>query len=204
MVRQGECLSKIADRYGFFWDALWNHERNAELKEKRKNPNVLMAGDQVFIPEKRIKEESGSTGQVHTFRLKGVPVRLKLRLDNSRGEARAGVPYALDVDGKKFTGTTGADGLVSVVVPPQSAKAHLRLQTGEEWMLDLGYMNPTDYTSGVQARLKNLGYYTGELNGQLDDALREALRDYQGNAGLSVTGEPDDATRAALLSEHGS
>lgn len=78
----------------------------------------------------------------------------------------------MDLDGKKFSGTTGPDGLISVVVPPQSAKAHLRLQTGEQWMLHLGYMNPANYTSGVQARLKNLGYYTGELNGQLDDATR--------------------------------
>jgi hypothetical protein len=79
-VKQGECISSIADKYGLFWDTLWNHPENAELKRQRKDPNVLLAGDEVFIPEKEEKNESCETEQTHRFRLKGVPAKLRLRL----------------------------------------------------------------------------------------------------------------------------
>jgi hypothetical protein len=202
IVKQGDCMSSIADQYGFFWETLWNHERNADLKQRRKNPNVLMAGDHVFIPELRPKEESGETTKVHTFRLRGVPARLNFRMKDALGEARAGLRYTLTVDGQRFTGTTGDDGLISQVISPRAKKAELKLDNGEEYRFDLGHMNPMDYTSGVQARLKNLGYYRGDIDGSMSDALREAIRRFQGDRNLEVTGEPDAATRDAMSAAH--
>ena len=202
VVKQGECLNSIADQYGFFWNTLWNHERNAELKERRQNPNVLMAGDRVFIPEKRQKEETGETTKVHTFRLKGIPVKLNVQLLDIGGSVRTNIRYTLTVDGKRTTGVAGDDGMVSEVIPPRARRAQLSLETGEEYELDLGYMNPVEYTSGVQARLKNLGYYKGEISGTLDDETRKAIHKFQRDKQLTDTGEPDQATRDALLSEH--
>lgn len=202
IVKQGDCMSSIADQYGFFWETLWNHERNSELKERRKNPNVLMAGDHVFVPEVRPKEESGETTKVHTFRLKGVPARLNFRLKDALGDPRAGLRYTLTVDGTRFSGTTAEDGLISHVIPPRAKKAQLKLDEGEEYRFDLGFMNPLDYTSGVQARLKNLGYYRGDIDGALNDPTREAIRRFQGDRSLDVTGEPDAATRDALSAAH--
>lgn len=195
-------MNTIADQYGFFWHTLWNHERNAELKEQRKNPNVLMAGDRVFIPEKRQKVETGETAKVHTFRLKGVPVKLNVQLLDIGGRPRANVRYALTVDGKRTDGVAGSDGMVSEVIPPRARQAQLSLETGERYDLDLGHMNPIEYTSGVQARLKNLGYYKGEISGTLDDETRKAIRKFQRDRQLGDTGEPDQATRDALLAEH--
>lgn len=202
VVKQGDCMSSIAEQYGFFWETLWNHERNAQLQERRKNPNVLMAGDQVFVPEIRPKEESGETTRVHTFQLKGVPARLNFRLKDALGDPRAGLHYTLTVDGKRFTGTTAEDGLISQVIPPRAKKAQLKLDVGEEYHFDLGYMNPLDYTSGVQARLKNLGYFRGDIGGSMNDETHEAIRRFQGDHSLEVTGEPDAATRDALNAAH--
>jgi hypothetical protein len=202
VVKQGECMNSIADQYGFFWYSLWNHERNAELKERRQNPNVLMAGDRVFIPEKRQKEESGETAKVHTFRLKGVPVKLNFELLDFDGSPRAGVQYTLTVDGKKTTGVTPEDGMISEVIPPRAKSAHLTLEDGVEYDIDLGYMNPVEYASGVQARLKNLGYFKGEITGTIDDETREAIRKFQRAQGLEVTGEADQNTRNALMGQH--
>jgi LysM repeat protein len=79
-VKQGDCLSSIAERYGLFWEKVWNHPKNAKLKEKRKDPNILYPGDVVFVPDKDRKEESGATEQRHRFRKKGTPAKLRLKI----------------------------------------------------------------------------------------------------------------------------
>ncbi|MDI7259578.1 MAG: peptidoglycan-binding protein [Thermodesulfobacteriota bacterium] len=79
-VKQGDCISSIATRHGLFWEKVWNHPKNAKLKEKRKDPNILYPGDVVFVPDKDKKEESGGTEQKHRFRKKGTPAKLRLRL----------------------------------------------------------------------------------------------------------------------------
>lgn len=79
-VKQGDCLSSIGDKYGIFWEKIWNHPKNSSLKAKRQDPNVLYPGDVVFVPEKEEREESGATEQKHRFRKKGTPAKLRLRV----------------------------------------------------------------------------------------------------------------------------
>ncbi|MGB9698788.1 MAG: LysM peptidoglycan-binding domain-containing protein [Thermodesulfobacteriota bacterium] len=50
-VKQGDCLSSIGEKYGIFWEKIWNQPKNDKLKEKRKNPNILYPGDVIFIPD---------------------------------------------------------------------------------------------------------------------------------------------------------
>ena len=51
---------------------------------------------------------------------------------------------------------------------------------------------------GAQGRLRNLGYSVGAIDGVLGRRTDEALRAFQLDHGLEVTGELDDATRAKL------
>ncbi|MGA2329850.1 MAG: peptidoglycan-binding protein [Bryobacteraceae bacterium] len=205
-VKQGETLASIADLYGFFWETLWNDPLNAVLRDTRKDPNVLMARDRVFVPEKRSKQESGATGQVHTFQLQGVPVRLNFRLLDEAQQPRSGQRFRLWVDGKQVaSATTPDDGLISAVISPRAKSAKLVVSgpDGDEtYEFSIGHLNPVSYTSGVQARLKNLGYYPAEISGNLDDATRQALRRFQVSEGLEETGEPDSATLGRLLEQH--
>lgn len=79
-VKQGECIGSIAYEHGFFWETLWNDSNNADLRQQRMNPNILLEGDAVFIPDLVLREESCATEQRHRFRLKGVPAKLRLRI----------------------------------------------------------------------------------------------------------------------------
>lgn len=80
VVKQGDCLSSIGDKYGIFWEKIWNHPKNSRLKAKQQDPNILYPGDVVFVPEKEEKEESCAPEQKHKFRRKGTPAKLRLRL----------------------------------------------------------------------------------------------------------------------------
>ena len=52
--------------------------------------------------------------------------------------------------------------------------------------------------SEVQARLKDYGYYSGDINGLFDDATVGAIKRFQSNNGLVVTGAVNGATAQAL------
>jgi putative peptidoglycan binding protein len=202
VVQEGECLNSIAAETGFFWDTLWYHESNAGLRTLRDNPNVLKPGDKVNIPEKRVREESGQTDMVHTFRMKGVPVRLNFHLVDRLGNPRVGLAYKLKVDGSEVSGNLDDDGRISEVIPPAAKKATLTLDTGEKYEFDLGYLEPVDTNKGLKGRLKNLGYYNGEISNDMDDATRDALKKFQLRRGLTPSGEATPETRSALLQEH--
>src|SRR5205823_8856403 len=154
-VKEGDCISSIAFENGFFPDTIWNNPNNAELKAKRKDPNILMPGDVVFVPDKRIKELSEPTNQVHKFRVKNVPAKLNLRLLFD-GEPRRSETFTLDIDGKISIDKTDSDGNIKISIPPNAKNGKLTIGTGErkmEYDLELGRLDPVDKISGVQARL---------------------------------------------------
>ncbi|MFO1055912.1 MAG: peptidoglycan-binding protein [Dongiaceae bacterium] len=57
---------------------------------------------------------------------------------------------------------------------------------------------PPGLVSDTQAELRQRGYAIAAVTGQLDDATAAAIRQYQADARLAVTGEPSDALLARL------
>jgi Putative peptidoglycan binding domain/LysM domain len=202
-VKQGDCISSIAEKHGFSPDKIWDHPDNANLKEKRKDQNILFHGDVVFVPDKEDKEESGATEQRHRFRKKGVPAKLHLQLLED-DEPRANESYTLIIDGNLLSGTTDADGRFEQPVPPNAKSAKLLVgEAQDEYVLNLGHIDPVDEVAGVQARLNNLGFGSGNLNGVLGPETKAALKRFQEKYELSESGKPDEATQKKLLDVHG-
>jgi hypothetical protein len=204
-VQPGECLVSISESYGFFWETLWSHPENETLRNRRRDPTVLLPGDEVFVPEKTIKSYDRPTGARHTFRVKNVPAKFDLRLMDEAGEPRSGLAYVLVIDGREIPGTTDGDGAVKTSISPTARNGVLRIpETGEEYQLDLGHLDPVDTIRGAKSRLHALGLYQGEIDERGGVGFSRALRSFQATQGLHETGVLDASTQDALRTAHGS
>ncbi|HLJ13771.1 MAG TPA: peptidoglycan-binding domain-containing protein [Bryobacteraceae bacterium] len=198
----GDSILSIATDNGFFWETVWNHPQNAQLKALRKDPTLLAPGDSVFVPDLRKQVETRPTDARHIFKRKGVPAKLRIQL-RVLGEPRANEPYVLNIDGTIFQGNTDGNGVVEQFIPPNAKGGELRLNGGKEVIpVKIGYLNPIDILSGVQQRLNNLGIYCGSEEGDMNDDTAAALRRFQQKYGLPVTGNADAATKAKLQQLH--
>jgi N-acetylmuramoyl-L-alanine amidase len=202
-VQQGDCIHSIAFAKGFFPDTLWNHADNKSLKDRRKDPHVLLAGDTVSIPDKRLKEVSKPHEQRHRFRRKGVPKEMRVQLLEGDQPVKNAL-CKVKVDGSESEITSDGDGWLKIPIPPNAAKAIIQLPSGREFELVLGNLDPVDQVSGVQGRLHALGYYEGPIDGQLSRETKDALKAFKAARGIPVSSAIDDQTRNALVEATGS
>lgn len=208
VVLPGDCIESIAALNGFHWQTLWDHAGNAELRQRRKDPFLLLPGDKLHIPEKRVVDFSRATDKSHWFVLKSVPSRIAFVL-KAGFKPRPGVRYRLEIDGDIISGTTGSDGKISATVKPGAKHANLSLpNTGEHFQIPLGHLDPIEEPSGVQGRLQSLGFYDGPLDGVASPSTLNALYCFQEifkhSDNLEPTGKLDADTLKVLKREYGS
>jgi len=184
-VQEGESIGSIAFEHGFFWETLWEHGSNAGLKEKRKDPDILLAGDRVHIPDLRVREESKGSDAKHKFKRKGVPAQFVVVLrkpsarsneksegagtvnhwdfdepkpENLPDEPDADVPYLLYADGLLVKeGKSDGDGKIKATVSPAARNGVLILQRGtpRERTIELQFRH-MDPVTEVQGICKRL------------------------------------------------
>lgn len=209
-VQQGEYLSMIAKQYGFATHiTLWDHEKNKDLKEKRKNPNILFPGDEVFIPDKEQKQVDATTQQLTTFRAKRDKLKLRLVLEELYGDPIANAQCEIRIDGKSRNAVTGEDGTVEIEVPLSVKTAELTINEeggklqGATIPIKIGHVDPVEEPTGQIARLNNLGYFAGPFD-QVDERLfKSAVEEFQCDHKLTVDGICGPATQAKLKEAHG-
>src|SRR6478672_9577616 len=131
VVRQGDCLSSLAARYGQEAKDLHDHAGNAALKQKRPYPNILAPGDEVEIPELNPKWRTASTGRVNRFVVNRPMVKLRLALLNAQGTPYEGKRFVLVAGSMELKGKTGSGGLIEGEVPAEEQSARLRV-----WLID--------------------------------------------------------------------
>ena len=197
-VKQGDCIYSIAYDRGFFGDTIWDHPNNKDLKDKRTNPNVLLPGDNVYIPDKRLREYSETTNQVYKYKCKNTPKELRIQLKFLETPLKD-VEYTLDIDGKEQKGKTDGEGWLKQKIVPNAKTAKLKLADGIEFDLRLGHLDPSDELAGVQERLQTLGLYAGPISGKHDEETKASLKVFQLTHDLEATGEADENTKKSLI-----
>jgi hypothetical protein len=204
-VKQGDCLESIAFAHGLFWQTIWDHPDNAELRQKRKDHNVLLPGDVVHIPERKPKVYKVATGGLHRFLRKGVPSKISLQFSNGE-QPLSNTPYILEVDDVKFTGKTDSNGMLEHYVKPSAMKAKLTLGSGDAQItreIFIGHLDPADEITGAQQRLNSLGFSCGEVDGKMSPLTSVALKRFQNEHNLEESGELDAPTVSKLKEAFG-
>lgn len=209
-VQQGEHLTSIAAQYGFNdYAVVWNHADNADLKQLRENPNVLLPGDIVAIPDKETKNEQGETTKRHTFRLAEKPLILRLVLEDAYEKPIANASCDLFINGQKTTVTSSGEGKVEQRIPTGTTSATLVVGSEEtpyqsdQLSMGVGQLDPLDTLTGQAARLNNLGYFAGTPKAADEPQFQSALQEFQCEEKLTVDGVPGPLTQAKLKKVHG-
>lgn len=206
IVAAGECMSSIGFDTGFFPQTLWELSENTSLREKRESPHILREGDEVYIPDLRIKQQTAPVNMRHRFKRKGIPEILRIRFLDEYDEPRSGLKYELKISGLLRQGETDKGGWLVEWIPPDSLEAVINIldETGEtpveeKYDVQLGRLNPSKDSDGIRARLENLGIKCGETEEDFSMAIASFQNRYDD---LEVTGAADEKTVARLKELH--
>lgn len=218
IVKQGESLASIAFEYGFTWEKLWEYNKDTTLKE-RQNPNLLLPGDEVQIPDKK-SDGQKIEGNTHTlFRVQGCPtVSFKLQTEENdiTGFSASADFYTADglyASMDSITAEIESDGTFTMKVPLYATSADLTLQHLDygklRYKILLRQLDPIideDLTidqrkSAAIQRLSNLGYQC-ESDEQFDAAVKEFKIQHMEQSDPSS--DFNESTWTKLASVHGS
>jgi len=204
IVKQGEYLAQIAAEYGFSdYKFIWDFVDNAELKNKRKSPNLLYPGDILVIPDRHSKEQEIATDQRHRFRLlqKRLP-KIKMRLRDINDQPLVDKNCVLIIELQRLELTSDGDGVIEKAISLSDKKGTLSIEN-YDIPLQIGSLDPVETISGQQARLASLGYYFGSIDAKEGPLFKLAVEEFQCDQNLSVTGLCDANTQDKLKKIYG-
>jgi hypothetical protein len=228
-VKAGEHMVRIAaELHVASYRTLWDHSSNSDLAAKRKNPNILLPGDVVNVPNPAPKTATVPTEKVHKFVAASKDqLDFRIALVDENGQPIKSVNCQFLEEGRETT-SDGSGILERLELSPRFEVGVLRFDyrtedlsqrgalpadvfTGNEkvrlaFAVAVGHLDPLDTPSGIQARLSNLGYYAGEIGYADEDAvaLRCAVEEFELENGLKPSGDVTSGTMQAKLKDvHG-
>ena len=210
IVRQGDHLARLAYVHGFDAAEVWSHERNAELREMGCKPELLAAGDILYLPIKPKEGLAFSAGTSNRYQARVPTVNVSLAFKDA-DRVLADEPY--EVHGLGTDGSAGqtqerktdADGKVQLELPVTTREVTIVFpRQNVAYEVRVGDMDPVAELSGIQKRLENLGYLPRERESASEGAyVQGAIAEFQKQHGLSPTGTIDNDTSNLLRDEHG-
>ncbi len=211
-VEQGDRLPTIARAHGFIrWQTIWDFAKNEDLRKLRGTAHILLPGDKVAIPSK-LAREAEVPGGAAEYVVQGASEVLRVRFAGVKCSEENPVTFKATPDtGGAVEGTLPSTGKLEIDLPPDTSKVHVELsragsdadQPFAAYDFAVGGLDPSDTTAGIQARLQNLGFYTGPIDGNADDATHTAIAHFRWVKLLDDQDVVDDDFLAALHAAHG-
>lgn len=202
-VRQGDCVNSLAYDSGLRPETVWEAGENASLREQRERMSILMPGDELELPEVRVKQETRGTEETHRFRRLYTRVVLRIRVRRNT-EPLADTAYTLTIGDEIIEGRTDGEGWLEERIPTTAKSGRLVVErVPKEFALEIGSLDPIEEVSGVQGRLRNLGFDPGPIDNIFGPLTSRALADFQQARGLEPTGARDEDTINELRDEYG-
>ena len=220
MIRQGDYLARLAHRYSFNAQEVWDLPENEPLRERRASPDILYPGDILHIPVVVAKPSNVQAGsqQQYVANVPNIVVTLELHEDNQPLPHEpcevAGLPGENPDELPQYV--TDARGTLELSIPVTVAELEVYVPAQHTvYRVRVGGMDPIDEVMGVVKRLRNIGYLDdddediyepGDLPRSSDDwnaLLEDAVAAFQRAHGLEPSGVVDDPFRKRLVREHG-
>jgi hypothetical protein len=116
-LKDGECLLTLADQLGFrHYHSIWDQAQNAEIKNTRPNPNMLLNGDVFNAPDKQDKVVNKPVDNTWTFVVRTrKPFTVRMILIDADDAPLAGKNWELKTPAAQ-KGTTAKNGLIEITV----------------------------------------------------------------------------------------
>lgn len=225
MVKQGDTLSAIAKKHKINPEKIWNHSKNAKLKEKRGSRDVLLPEDKLEIPAPEEKDEGLKLECINRFYIDAEHGEVKIafwKYDKPR-ESLQYTPFFEESGIANICSKLDANAIASHEIDHDEKHGKITLEPEEdseldieEYSLRIGWLDPLDYLSGVQARLRNLGYFFDVhkwfpfessrkpySEDEADELTKNAIAVFQIENGIEPTGNYNEETKSKLREVHG-
>lgn len=209
-VKQGDCLSSLAARFHLAnWHIIYDHSENASFREDHPNPNVIYPGDQVYIPDPEVVYHDKPTDGKHSFVRKQDKTLLRIVAADEDEQPYPNSDYRLTIGDKVYEGQTDGGGMLEEAIDARAESGELTIWwTGAPrrhctWKLHIGHLDPIQQMTGIQARLNNLGYNSGPVDGIRGPITTAAVKEFQKKHKLAVDGIPGPITQGKLKEVHG-
>jgi hypothetical protein len=205
VVRQNDYLLKIAFNFGFDADSVWNDPSNDDLRKLRPDPNMLLAGDVMYIPDEDANEAPAHNvlaGSTNVFVAPNPPtISVTQTFSDADSTTYASRAYTV-TELPDLTGlVTDENGTATFSAPVSLDSVTIVFtDTGESWQLVLGGMDPIDTLVGVFKRLQNLHYIGAHAQYDFVDpsnsieVVRDGLRRLKAALGETPEQTPESPT----------
>lgn len=213
-IREGDTLFSLA-RELFLLDAegLLAHPKNQSIAAQSASGGILPKGQRLYLPPEALSLGLATSSR-HSVTVRRPRAKLSLQLETPAGEPLAQCDWALEFAEGPLRGTTDSEGRLEAALPPEAGKrvslavwpaVAPGVPAGEphRLVLDIGGLAPLSAVEGAQARLKNLGFYSGEVDGRAGPQTSAAVKRFQRSQQLPDEGTLTAETQERLGGEYG-
>jgi len=132
---------------------------------------------------------------------------IAIKLVDADNTVYGDAPYVLHIGDDAIEGRSTVDGIVRAAIPENIVIVTLVVQPYDDdpedtvsYNISVGKLDIISNITGQQGRLRNLGYDTGVVDGEVGQVTQNAIEQFQQRQQLDVSAEFDDSTKSKLQS----